>query len=125
MDENFISVGRQSNFELNSAHSLLSINTQMGTGTTPSTGNRGGHVTREAVRCTSAQICAEVLSVPELAYHFWSGGSGLRLLLDDVTARFPADAEPVLELCAALAQAGQHSLDQVNPEAVLLQRGGV
>ncbi|KAF0305503.1 Nucleoporin NUP188 [Amphibalanus amphitrite] len=61
-------------------------------------------------------ICAEVLSVPHLAADFWaadSDSSGLRLLFDDVAARFPADAAPLLELCAGLARAGCSSLTEV------------
>ncbi|XP_043192850.1 nucleoporin NUP188-like [Amphibalanus amphitrite] len=61
-------------------------------------------------------ICAEVLSVPHLAADFWAADSdscGLRLLFDDVAARFPADAAPLLELCAGLARAGVSSLTEV------------
>ena len=55
--------------------------------------------------------------MPHLAADFWAAGPdscGLRLLMDDVAARFPAEAAPLLELCAGLARAGGDSLTGVS-----------
>ncbi|XP_037092661.1 uncharacterized protein LOC119112551 [Pollicipes pollicipes] len=58
-------------------------------------------------------ICAELLCVPDLAEDLWAGDSALRSLLDEAADRFPADGVPLLELAAALAQAGRDSLAQM------------
>ncbi|XP_037074572.1 uncharacterized protein LOC119095821, partial [Pollicipes pollicipes] len=51
--------------------------------------------------------------VPDLAEDLWAGDSALRSLLDEAADRFPADGVPLLELAAALAQAGRDSLAQM------------
>ena len=54
--------------------------------------------------------------MPHLAADFWAAppdASGLRLLFGEVATRFPAEAVPLLELCAGLARAGGDSLAEV------------